>query len=52
MDIWLNQPTKEHICEEANDHILLKKDKEGNVIGIENTSYPHSPRHRWKYPSK
>jgi len=35
MDIWLDEPTKEHMCEEVNDYILLKKDKEGNVIGIE-----------------
>lgn len=35
MDIWFDQPTKEYIGDEVNDHILLKKDKEGNVIGIE-----------------
>jgi len=35
MDIWFDQPTKEYISEEVNDHILLKKNKEGNVIGVE-----------------
>lgn len=35
MDIWFDEPTKEYICEEVNDFILLKKDKEGDVIGIE-----------------
>ncbi len=35
IDIWLDEPTKEHVCEEINDHILLKKDKEGGVIGVE-----------------
>jgi len=35
MDIWFDQPTKEFISEEVNDHILLKKSKEGNVIGVE-----------------
>lgn len=35
MDIWFDQPTKEYISEEVNDHILLKKSKEGNVIGVE-----------------
>jgi len=35
MDIWLDEPAKEYMCEEVNDHILLKKDKEDNVIGIE-----------------
>lgn len=35
MDIWFDKPTKEFISEEVNDHILLKKSKEGNVIGVE-----------------
>lgn len=35
MDIWLYEPTNEYISEEINDHILLKKDKDGNAIGIE-----------------
>lgn len=35
MDIWLDEPAKECMCEEVNDYILIKKDKEGNVIGIE-----------------
>ena len=35
MDIWLNEPTKEYTCEELDDHILLKRNKGGDVIGIE-----------------
>jgi len=35
MDIWFDEPTKEYISEEINDHILIKKDKDGNAIGIE-----------------
>ena len=35
MDIWFDEPGKEHICEEVNDSILLKRNKEGDVIGIE-----------------
>ena len=35
MDIWFDEPEKEKICEEIDDAILLKKDKEGNVIGVE-----------------
>ena len=35
MDIWFDEPTKEYVCEEINDHLLLKKDKEGGVIGVE-----------------
>ncbi len=35
MDIWFDDPEKEQICEEIDDVTLLKKDKDGNVIGIE-----------------
>ena len=35
MDIWFDEPEKEKICEERDDAILLKKDKKGNVIGVE-----------------
>ena len=35
LDIWFDEPEKEQICEEINDVALLKKDKDGNVIGIE-----------------
>jgi uncharacterized protein YuzE len=35
MDIWFGDPADEHICEEAGEGIILKKDKEGRVIGIE-----------------
>ncbi len=35
MDIWFDDPEKEQICEEIDDATLLKKDKDGNVIGIE-----------------
>jgi len=35
MDIWFDDPEKEQICEEIDDAVLLKKDKDGNVIGIE-----------------
>jgi len=35
MDIWFSDPANEVICEEAGDGIILKKDKNGKVIGIE-----------------
>jgi uncharacterized protein YuzE len=35
MDIWFGDPNDEHICEEAGEGIILKKDREGRVIGIE-----------------
>ena len=35
LDIWFDDPKKEHVCEEVGDGIILKKDRDGKVIGIE-----------------
>ena len=35
LDIWFDDPEKEYVCEEVGDGIILKKDKDGKVIGIE-----------------
>jgi uncharacterized protein YuzE len=35
MDIWFGDHADEFICEEAGEGIILKKDKDGKVIGIE-----------------
>lgn len=35
MDIWFGNPEDEYICEEAGEGVILKKDKEGKIIGIE-----------------
>ena len=35
MDIWFGKPEDEFMCEEAGEGVILKKDKEGKVIGIE-----------------
>jgi hypothetical protein len=35
MDIWFGNPEDEVISEEAGEGIILKKDKQGKVIGIE-----------------
>lgn len=35
LDIWFDDPNKEVICEEAGDGIILKKDENNRVIGIE-----------------
>ena len=35
MDIWFGNPEDEYICEEAGEGIILKKNKDGKVIGIE-----------------
>ena len=35
MDIWFGDPEDEYIAEEAGEGFILKKDKEGRIIGIE-----------------
>ena len=35
MDVWFDNPEDEYICEEVGGGIILKKNKDGKVIGIE-----------------
>ena len=35
MDVWFGNPEDEYICEEAGEGVILKKNKQGEVIGIE-----------------
>lgn len=35
LDVWFDDPEKEEVSEEVGEGLILKKDSEGNVIGIE-----------------
>lgn len=35
LDVWFDDPSKEFICEETGEEIILKKDKKNRVIGFE-----------------
>ncbi len=35
MDIWFGNPEDEYTCEEAGEGLILKKNKGGEVIGVE-----------------
>ncbi|MBM4334229.1 MAG: DUF2283 domain-containing protein [Deltaproteobacteria bacterium] len=35
MDIWFGNPEDEAMAEEVGEGLILKKDKDGKVIGIE-----------------
>ena len=35
LDVWFGNPEEEYICEEIGSGIILKKDKEGKVLGFE-----------------
>lgn len=44
LTVWLDDPQKEHVCEETADEVILMKDQEGRVIGFELLHYhPSSP---------
>ena len=35
LTVWFDDPSKEHICEETDDDVILVKDRRGRVIGFE-----------------
>jgi hypothetical protein len=39
LTVWLDDPAKEHVCEETRDEIVLMKDAGGRVIGFELLHY-------------
>jgi uncharacterized protein YuzE len=43
LNVWFDDPEKEHICEETGEEVILIKDKNGKVIGFEKLNFlgPH-----------
>lgn len=39
LNVWFDDPKKEHISEETSEEIVLVKDKAGKVIGFEVLNY-------------
>ena len=39
LNVWFDDPQKEHVCEETAEEIILVKDKTGKVIGFEVLNY-------------
>lgn len=39
LTVWLDDPAKEHICEETTEEVVLMKDASGRVIGFELLHY-------------
>lgn len=35
LTVWFDDPSKEYMCEETGDEVILIKDKAGKVIGFE-----------------
>jgi hypothetical protein len=39
LSVWFDDPAKEHICDEADNDVVLMKDRRGRVIGFERLNY-------------
>ncbi|HUT78027.1 MAG TPA: DUF2283 domain-containing protein [Polyangia bacterium] len=39
LTIWLDDPAKEHVCEETSEETIVMKDAHGRVIGFELLHY-------------
>ena len=39
LTVWFDDPTKEAICEEIEDDVVLVKDRRGRIIGFERLNY-------------
>jgi hypothetical protein len=37
--VWFDDPSKEHVCEEADNDVVLMKDRRGRVIGVERLNF-------------
>jgi len=50
LNVWFDDPKKEHISEETGEEVILNKDKRGKVIGFEKLNYRQSGRLIKKLP--
>jgi len=39
LTVWFDDPTREHVCEETGDEVVLMKDTAGHVIGFEKLNF-------------
>lgn len=39
LNVWFDDPKKEHISEETSEEVVLVKDKNGKLIGFEVLNY-------------
>ena len=44
LNVWFDDPQKEHICEETDDDVVLVRDKSGRLIGFERFNCEFSQR--------
>jgi uncharacterized protein YuzE len=39
LSVWFDDPSKEFVCEESDDDVVLVKDRRGRVIGFERLNF-------------
>ena len=39
LNVWFDDPEKEHMCEETSEEVILVKDRTGKVIGFERLNF-------------
>lgn len=39
LNVWFDDPKKEHLCEETGSEVIIVKDKKGKVIGFEKLNF-------------
>lgn len=39
LTVWFDDPSKEHVCEETTEEVVLMKDISGRIIGFELLHY-------------
>lgn len=44
LNVWFDDPRKEHLCEETGEEVILVKDRRGHVIGFEKLNFLSSPK--------
>ena len=42
LNVWFDDPKKEHFSEEADDDVIINKDKNGKVIGFEKLNFTNA----------
>lgn len=48
LNVWFDDPKKEHYSEEADDEVIINKDKKGKVIGFEKLNFINSDNKSFK----
>ena len=39
LSVWFDDPKMQHVCDEADDDVILVKDRRGRVIGFERLNF-------------